>query len=91
MQRQMKRRWLSELRKSLLNFKARWSTDMPTDENPKKCEPCEDALVVIGDIAVSAMRLQRVLASGVASKKVADACELLFSEIADLAGAGSDT
>lgn len=70
---------------------------MQTDEKLNNKVSCEDALVAIGDIAISGNILQKVLASGVASGRVAEACGELFSEIADLAGAadrataGSDT
>lgn len=70
---------------------------MQTDEKRNESVPCEDALVAIGDIALSGSRLQAVLATGVVSSRIADACEGLFTEIAELAGAadpasaGSDT
>lgn len=60
---------------------------MQTDRKLKKRIPCEDALTAIGDIAVSGHLLQGVVASGVASVRLADACGVLFTEIADLAGA----
>jgi len=70
---------------------------MQTDEKLNKQIPCEDALVAIGDIAVSGNILQGVVASGIASGRVALACGELFNEIAEIAGAaertnaGSDT
>ncbi|GAA3556045.1 hypothetical protein GCM10022265_03360 [Marinobacter xestospongiae] len=60
---------------------------MQMDEKLSKQVSCEDALVAIGDIATSGSLLQKVLASGVVSGRIAEACEELFSEIADLAGA----
>lgn len=60
---------------------------MQVDEKSNGRVPCEDALVAIGDIANSGSLLQKVLASGVASSRVAEACEGLFTEIAELAGA----
>ena len=59
---------------------------MQTDKNLKRVIPCEDALVAIGDIAMSGNRLQEVLASGVVSGRIAMACGELFTEIAELAG-----
>ena len=70
---------------------------MQTDEKLNKRNQCEEALVAIGDIALSGRKLQEVLSSGIASGRLADACSVLFTEIADLAGsadpanAGSDT
>ncbi|AYP29005.1 hypothetical protein AS1_25 [Marinobacter phage AS1] len=58
---------------------------MQADEKLSKRIPCEDALVAIGDIANSGSILQSVVASGVASPRVADACGELFREIAELA------
>lgn len=60
---------------------------MQMGEKLNKRIPCEDALVVIGDIASSGRKLQEVLSSGLVSTRVADACGVLFTEIADLAGA----
>ena len=60
---------------------------MQTDRKLKKRIPCEDALTAIGDIAASGHLLQGVVASGVASVRLAEASGLLFTEIADLAGA----
>ena len=60
---------------------------MQVDEKSNGRVPCEDALVAIGDIANSGSILQKVLASGVVSHRVAEACEELFTEIAALAGA----
>ena len=60
---------------------------MQADEKLSKRIPCEDALVAIGDIAVSGNLLQGVLATGVASGRVALACGELFTEIAEIAGA----
>lgn len=60
---------------------------MQVNERLDKRIPCEDALVVIGEIALTGQRLQEVLSSGLVSSRVADACGVLFSEIADLAGA----
>lgn len=59
---------------------------MQMDEKLNKRVPCEDVLVAIGDIASSGASLQKVLASGVVSGRVADACCDLFEEIAELAG-----
>lgn len=70
---------------------------MKTDERLRRQIPCEDALVAIGDIASSGSVLQKVIASGVASGRLAGACGELFNEIAEIAGAadpasaGSDT
>lgn len=64
---------------------------MQTDEKLNKRIPCEDALVAIGDIAVSGNILQGVVASGVASGRVALACGELFTEIAEIAGAVEHT
>ena len=60
---------------------------MQTDDKFIKSVGCEDALTAIGDIADSGVLLQRVLASGVVSGRVAEACGDLFTEIAELAGA----
>lgn len=60
---------------------------MQVDEKYSGRVPCEDALVAIGDIANSGSLLQKVLASGVVSSRVAEACGELFTEIAELAGA----
>ncbi len=60
---------------------------MQTDNKFIRKVGCEDALVAIGDIADSGVLLQRVLASGVVSGRVAEACGKLFTEIAELAGA----
>lgn len=59
---------------------------MKTDEKLNDVLACEDKLVVIADIATSGGMLQRVLATGVASNRVAEVCEGLFMEIRDLAG-----
>jgi len=59
---------------------------MKTDDKSCSASACEDALVVIADIAASGTLLQRVLATGVASNRVAEVCEGLFMEIRDLAG-----
>jgi|GEM_PF-2280178 len=59
---------------------------MKTDEKLNDVSACEDTLVVIADIATSGGMLQRVLATGVASNRVAEVCEGLFMEIRDLAG-----
>ncbi|MCK7547154.1 hypothetical protein ACFQGA_09360 [Marinobacter koreensis] len=56
------------------------------DEKLNDVPACEDTLVVIADIAASGGMLQRVLATGVASNRVAEVCEGLFMEIRDLAG-----
>lgn len=70
---------------------------MKTYEKLNDGPACEDTLVVIADIATSGGMLQRVLATGVASNRVAEVCEGLFMEIRDLAGAadpanaGNDT
>jgi|TARA_Y100000114_G_C11763926_1_gene331907 hypothetical protein len=68
-----------------------WSTEMQTDEKYNVGVPCEDALAAIGDIANSGSLLQKVLATGVASNRVAEACVNLFTEIAELAGAAVDS
>lgn len=59
---------------------------MKTDEKLNDVPACEDTLVVIADIATSGGMLQRVLATGVPSNRVAEVCEGLFMEIRDLAG-----
>lgn len=70
---------------------------MQTNENLNKRNQCEEALVAIGDLAKTGSRLQEVLSAGLVSGRVADACNYLFTEIADLAGSadpanvGSDT
>jgi len=60
---------------------------MEMDMELKKRIPREDVFVAIGDIASSGKKLQEVLSSGVVSMRVADACGVLFTEIADLADA----
>lgn len=62
---------------------------MKADEKLNNVPACEDTLIVIADIATSGGMLQRVLATGVASSRVAEVCEGLFMEIRDLAGAAS--
>ncbi|WP_171040019.1 hypothetical protein [Marinobacter shengliensis] len=64
---------------------------MKTDDKSSNVPACEDALVVIADIATSGGLLQKVLATGVASSRVAEACEGLFMEIRDLAGSACHT
>lgn len=64
---------------------------MKTDDKPISAPACEDALVVIADIATSGGMLQRVLATGVPSSRVAEVCEGLFMEIRDLAGSACHT
>lgn len=61
---------------------------MKTDDNlERKKTDWRDALIVIGDMADSGVALQRVLASGIVSGRVANACGELFTEIAELADA----
>lgn len=60
---------------------------MQTDSKLIRKVGCEDALAAIGDIADSGVLLQRVLATGIVSGRVAGACGELFTEIAELAGA----
>lgn len=60
---------------------------MQTDDKFIRKVGCEDALMAIGDMADSGVVLQRVLASGIVSGRVAEACGELFTEIAELAGA----
>lgn len=50
---------------------------------------CEDALVAIGDLALSGARIQLVAQSGIVSDRVPRLCSELFTEIAELAGAAS--
>lgn len=60
---------------------------MQADEKLSSQVASEDALVVIGDIALSGQRLQVVAESGLASCRIARVCAALFTEIAELAGA----